>query len=41
MECVKNMIFVRGIPFELWVEVVNMVMYIKDQCPPTIQNFSI
>jgi hypothetical protein len=33
MECTKNMIRAQGLDLEFWVEVVNMVVYIKNQCP--------
>jgi IS30 family transposase len=33
MECARNMILTQGLELEFWGEVVNMAVYIKNQCP--------
>jgi hypothetical protein len=33
MECARSMICAQGLDLEFWAEVVNMTIYIKNQCP--------
>ncbi len=33
MECARNMIRAQGLDLEFWAEAVNIVVYIKNQCP--------
>jgi hypothetical protein len=33
MECVKNMICEQGLDLEFCIEAMNIVVYIKNQCP--------
>ncbi len=33
MECMKNMILAQGLNLEFWAKAVNMMIYIKNQCP--------
>jgi transposase InsO family protein len=33
MECTRSMIHTQRLDLEFWAKVVNMVVYIKNQCP--------
>jgi glutaredoxin len=36
MECARSMILAQGLELEFWGEVVNTVVYIKNQCPTKV-----
>jgi hypothetical protein len=36
MECARSMILAQGLEFEFWGEVVNTIVYIKNQCPTKV-----